>query len=133
MLQTLADPTMTTRILIVDDDQDIRKLLGYRLKTDGFEPIFAGDAISAVNQARKEHPDLILLDLMLPAGDGYVVMERLKAIPALEGVPVIVVSARDPSAERDRAWDAGVDAFFRKPFDYAELVSAIRKALGRPA
>lgn len=58
---------MTTRILIVDDDQDIRKLLGHRLKADGFEPIFAGDAISAVNQARKERPDLIPLDLMLPA------------------------------------------------------------------
>ena len=133
MLQTLADPEMATRILIVDDDQDIRKLVGYRLKADGFEPIFAGDAISAVNQARKEQPDLILLDLMLPAGDGYVVMERLKAMPALEGVPIIVVSARDPATERDRAWEAGVDAFFRKPFEYTELVSAIRKVLGRPA
>ena len=60
MLQTLADLEMATRILIVDDDQDIRKLLGHRLKADGFEPIFAGDAISAVNQARKEQPDLIL-------------------------------------------------------------------------
>ena len=133
MLQTLADPEMATRILIVDDDQDIRKLLGHRLKADGFEPIFAGDAISAVNQARKEQPDLILLDLMLPAGDGYVVMERLKAMPALEGVPIIVVSARDPATERDRAWEVGVDAFFRKPFEYTELVSAVRKVLGRPA
>jgi DNA-binding response OmpR family regulator len=133
MLQTLADPIVTARILIVDDDQDIRKFLGHRLKADGFEPIFAADAISAVNQARKERPDLILLDLMLPAGDGYVVMERLKAMPALEGVPVIVISARDPSTERERAWDAGVDAFFRKPFDYADLLLAIRKALGHPA
>jgi DNA-binding response OmpR family regulator len=124
---------MKTTILIVDDDQDIRKLLGHRLKADGFVPIFAGDAIAAVNQARKERPDLILLDLMLPAGDGYVVMERLKAMPALEGVPVIVVSARDPAAEHERASDAGVDAYFRKPFDYAELLSAIRKALGLPA
>jgi CheY-like chemotaxis protein len=57
------------------------------LKARGYEPFFAGDAISAVNQARKEHPDLILLDLMLPAGDGYLVVERLKAMPALEGIP----------------------------------------------
>jgi DNA-binding response OmpR family regulator len=75
------------KILIVDDDQDIRRLLGIRLKARGYEPFFAGDAISAVNQARKEHPDLILLDLMLPAGDGYLVVERLKAMPALEGIP----------------------------------------------
>jgi len=70
---------------------------------------------------------------MLPAGDGYLVMARLKAMPALEGVPVIVVSARDPATERDRAGDLGADAFFRKPFHYAELLSAIRRALGHPA
>jgi DNA-binding response OmpR family regulator len=121
------------KILIVDDDQDIRELLGHRLKADGYAPVFARDAISAVNQARHERPDLILLDLMLPAGDGYVVMERLKAMPALEGVPVIVVSARDPVTESDRSEEAGVDAFFRKPFEYSELLAAIRKALGQPA
>jgi len=70
---------------------------------------------------------------MLPAGDGYLVIERLKAMPALEGVPVIVISARDPVTERDRAGDLGVQAFFRKPFDYGELVSAIHRALGRAA
>jgi DNA-binding response OmpR family regulator len=122
-----------TKILIVDDDQDIRELLGHRLKADGYSAVFARDAISAVNQARHERPDLILLDLMLPAGDGYIVMERLKAMPALEGVPVIVVSARDPVTERERSSAAGVDAFFRKPFAYSELLVAIRKALGQPA
>jgi two-component system response regulator MtrA len=118
------------KILIVDDDQDIRRLLGIRLKSRGYEPFFAGDAISAVNQARKEHPDLILLDLMLPAGDGYLVMERLKAMPALEGIPVIVVSARDPVAEEERFIQSGADTFFRKPFDYDELRTAIELALG---
>jgi DNA-binding response OmpR family regulator len=116
------------KILIVDDDEDIRRLLGIRLKARGYEPFFAGDAISAVNQARKEHPDLILLDLMLPAGDGYLVVERLKAMPALEGIPVIVVSARDP--EEERFIQSGADAFFRKPFDYDELLTAIELALG---
>src|SRR5215211_8763670 len=92
--------------------------------------VLRGRAISAVNQARKEHPDLILLDLMLPAGDGYLVMERLKAMPALEGIPVIVVSARDPVAEEERFIQSGADAFFRKPFDYDELLTAIELALG---
>ncbi|HYY34269.1 MAG TPA: response regulator [Gaiellaceae bacterium] len=122
------------KILIVDDDQDIRQLLGHRLKAQGFEAVFAGDAISAVNQARKEQPDLILLDLSLPAGDGYIVMDRLKAMPALEGIPVIVVSARDPQTEEERLAQSGADAFFRKPFDYDQLLTAISRALGlRPA
>jgi DNA-binding response OmpR family regulator len=118
------------KILIVDDDQDIRRLLGVRLKAKGYEAVFAGDAISAVNQARHERPDLILLDLGLPAGDGYVVMERLKAMPALEGIPVIVISARDPLVEEEHLAEAGADSFFRKPFDYDELVVAIGRALG---
>jgi CheY-like chemotaxis protein len=67
---------------------------------------------------------------MLPAGDGYLVMERLKAMPALEGIPVIVVSARDPMAEEERFIESGADAFFRKPFDYDELRTAIELALG---
>jgi CheY-like chemotaxis protein len=118
------------KILIVDDDQDIRHLLSHRLKSQGYEAVFAGDAIAAVNQARKEEPDLILLDLALPAGDGYLVMERLRAMPALEGIPVIVVSARDPVSEQERLAQAGADAFFRKPIDHEALMTAIRRALG---
>jgi CheY-like chemotaxis protein len=118
------------KILVVDDDQDIRQLLGHRLKAERYEAVFAGDAIAAVNQARKEQPDLILLDLSMPAGDGYVVMERLKAMPALEGIPVIVVSARDPVTEEERFAQSGADAYFRKPFDYDELLTAISRALG---
>jgi DNA-binding response OmpR family regulator len=118
------------KILIVDDDPDIRQLLGHRLKARGYEAVFAGDAIAAVNQARKEKPDLILLDLAMPAGDGYVVMERIKAMPALEGTPVIIVSARDPLSEEQRLLTSGADAFFRKPFDYEELLTAISRALG---
>jgi CheY-like chemotaxis protein len=118
------------KILIVDDDSDIRSLLGIRLKAKGHEPVFAGDAISAVNQARKEQPELILLDLMMPAGDGYVVMERLKAMPALEGIPVIVLSALDPKTQETKLAGAGAEAFFQKPFDHDELVAAIERALG---
>lgn len=121
---------MAAKILIVDDDQDIRQLLGHRLKARGYDAVFAGDAISAVNQARKEKPDLILLDLSMPAGDGYVVMERMKAMPALEGTPVIIVSARDPLSEEQRFIDSGAAAFFRKPFDYEQLLNAISRALG---
>jgi CheY-like chemotaxis protein len=66
----------------------------------------------------------------MPAGDGNVVLERLKAMPALEGTPVIIVSALDPLAEEPRFVDAGADAFFRKPFDHEQLLTAIARALG---
>lgn len=82
--------------------------------------------------ARKEEPDVILLDLGLPAGDGKVVMQRLRAMPALEGIPVIVVSARDLSLERAELLEAGAAALFQKPFDYDELLAAIGRELGEP-
>jgi two-component system response regulator MtrA len=73
------------KILIVDDDQDIRRLLAHRLKNEGFETAFAGDAIAAVNAACKAEPDPILLDLGLPAGDRRVAIERMKAIRRSRG------------------------------------------------
>jgi DNA-binding response OmpR family regulator len=132
MLQTMSNLVAKAKILIVDDDQDIRRLLAHRLKAESYETVFASDAISAVNMARREEPNLILLDLGLPAGDGYVVMERLKAMPALEGIPIIIVTARDVGAERERIAQAGADAIFGKPFDQERLLTAIRGALGEP-
>jgi DNA-binding response OmpR family regulator len=132
MVQSVKQAMANAKILIVDDDQDIRRLLGHRLKADDYQTVFASDAISAVNMARKEEPELILLDLGIPAGDGYVVMERLKAMPALEGIPVIIVTARDVRAEKEHAAIAGADAIFQKPFELDRLMAAIRSALGEP-
>ncbi len=132
MLEVCTTEMAKAKILIVDDDQDIRRLLGHRLRHEGYEAAFAGDAIAAVNMARKEEPDVILLDLGLPAGDGKVVMQRLRAMPALEGIPVIVVSARDLSLERAELLEAGAAALFQKPFDYDELLAAIGRELGEP-
>ena len=79
--------------------------------------------------AQKENPDLVLLDLGLPAGDGFVVLDRLKKAPALSTIPVIVLSARDPVANRDRALQAGARAYFHKPADMRELLETIREQL----
>jgi len=118
------------RILIVDDDQDMRRGLNIRLRANGYETAFAQDAITAVSEARKGNPDLIILDIGLPGGDGFVVMKRLQDIASLACTPVIVLSARDPMANEQRALDAGAAAFFQKPADNEELLTAIRKALG---
>lgn len=118
------------KILIVDDDPDLRAGLSIRLRANGYDTVFAADAMSAISQARKTSPDLILLDLGLPGGDGFVVMQRLNMIPALAVIPVIVVSARDREANENRVAMAGAVAFLQKPYDDAELLAEIQGALG---
>jgi DNA-binding response OmpR family regulator len=118
------------KILIVEDDADIR--LGYHvlLKANQYETFFASDGMSAITEARKVQPDLIVLDLGLPAGDGFVVLDRLKANTYLSVVPVIVVSGRNLQASKDRALKAGAKAFLQKPWDDKELLGVIGKLLG---
>jgi DNA-binding response OmpR family regulator len=118
------------KILIVDDDPDVRLGLHIRLKANDYEVIFAADGMASIAEARKHMPDLIILDLGLPAGDGFSVMERLKANDRLSLIPVIVLSARDRSANMDRALKAGAKAFLQKPVDNAQLLSVIHKVLG---
>ena len=120
------------KILIVDDDPDVRHGMHLRLKANHYDTFFAADALSSMVEARKHAPDLIILDLGLPAGDGFVVMERLKSIPSLAVIPIIVVSARDARANQERAVKAGAKAFLQKPVDNAELLAVIRQALGEP-
>jgi DNA-binding response OmpR family regulator len=121
------------KILIVDDDPDVRLGLHVRLKANHYNVIFAADGMASIAEARKHLPDLIILDLGLPAGDGFSVMERLKANDSLSLIPVIVVSARDLNANMDRALKAGAKAFLQKPVTNSELLAVIRKALGEPA
>jgi len=118
------------KILVIDDDQDLALGLKVRLRANNYTTVFATDAVSAISQAVKENPDLILLDLGLPAGDGFVVMERLDNIESLSSVPVIVMSARDPQGHRDRALGAGAKAYIQKPVDNDELLATIGKVLG---
>jgi DNA-binding response OmpR family regulator len=118
------------KILIVEDDPDIRQLINLRLRSQRYETAFAGDAIAAMTVARKESPDVIVLDLGLPGGDGFLIMERMKAIASLSATPVIVVTARDPATSRERAVAAGAHAFLQKPIDWAELSAAVESALG---
>jgi len=117
-------------ILIVDDDPDVRLGLHIRLKANHYNIIFAADGMASIAQARRHLPDLIILDLGLPAGDGFSVLERLRANDSLSLIPVIVVSARDVTANMDRALRAGAKAFLQKPVDNAQLLSVIRKVLG---
>jgi len=118
------------KILIIDDDQHLLLGLTARLKANGYSVVSAMDAISAIAAARKEAPDLIILDLGLPAGDGFLVLERMRSLTDLVATPVIVLSAWDPAENKRRALDAGAVAFFQKPPDNREFLTTIRHALG---
>jgi DNA-binding response OmpR family regulator len=119
----------TTKILVVDDNPTIRKGLGVRLRANGYEVLFAGDAIAATAALVTERPDLVILDLGLPCGDGFVVMERLRNNDRLANIPVIVLTGRELAGNRDRALEAGATAFFQKPVEDRNLLFAVRKAL----
>jgi len=122
----------TKKILLVDDDPDVRLAMHVRLKANGYDTCFASDALSSVTEARKQQPDVIILDLGLPGGDGFVVIERLKRHPALAVIPIIVVSARDVSGNKERAIKAGAKVYLQKPVENAELLANIRQTLGEP-
>ena len=117
------------KILIVDDDPDLRRALKLRLRAHHYETLQAGDGYAAIAVAQKERPNLIILDLGLPAGDGYVFLERLQNHDTLCDIPVIVLTARDAQSSEKRCVDAGAAAFFQKPADNNELLEVIRATL----
>jgi two-component system KDP operon response regulator KdpE len=118
------------KILVVDDDSDLVRALRLRLRANNYDVATASDGYTAIAQAQKERPALIILDLGLPVGDGFVVLDRLQSSDILSGVPVIVLSARDPQTNEERALKAGAAAFFQKPADNDELLNVIRVSLG---
>jgi DNA-binding response OmpR family regulator len=113
------------KVLIVEDDADIRGLLSARLRQHSYDTAIATDGMSALAVARREQPDLIVLDLGLPAGDGFTVMERMRAITSLADVPVVVVTARDAATNREKAESFGAVAFVEKPIDFDQLLETI--------
>jgi DNA-binding response OmpR family regulator len=121
------------KILVVDDDRSYLKFTTVNLNHAGYDVVAAVDAVGAISTAVKEAPDLIILDIGLPGGNGFVVMERLRSNLALMGIPIIVVTARNEDANRPMALRAGACELLQKPVMAETLLGEIRKALGRPA
>lgn len=119
------------RILIADDDPGMRLALAIRLRANNYEITCAGDGLSVVAEARKHLPDLILLDLGMPAGDGFLVLSMLRADSQEPeaAIPVIVLTGRELSGNMDRALDAGATMFLQKPVETDRLLTAIQQAL----
>ena len=116
------------KILIIDDDRD--QVAGLRLEAHGYDVVGASDAVQAISVALKEFPDLVLLDIGLPGGDGHKVLDLLQSLTPTSTLPVIVLSAMEPALHRDRMLNAGAVAYFQKPVDNAALLEAIDDAIG---
>lgn len=117
------------KVLLVEDDPKIALAFGIRLKSMGYTVVTAGDAVNAVSQVRKSKPDVVLLDISLPGGDGFIVAERLNNLIDGAATPIIFITASQRPDLRERAMKLGAVAFLRKPFHATELADAIESAL----
>jgi CheY-like chemotaxis protein len=116
-------------VLLVDDDSVFLLAIGVRLKGMGYTVCTSKDALSAVSAVRKNNPDVVVLDVSLPAGDGFLVAERLRKLSEAAATPIIIVTASENPELPRRAIRAGAVAFLKKPFDAATLANAIESAL----
>jgi len=116
-------------VLLVDDDNTILLGIGVRLKSMGYTVYTAKDAVSAVSAVRKSQPDVVVLDISLPAGDGFLVADRLQNLVGSAATPIIFMTSSDKPGLRERAKNLGAVAFLIKPFDATALADAVESAL----
>ena len=125
----------SARVLLVDDDPVIVRLLQVNFRLEGFEVQTASRGDEALATAREWGPDVVVLDVMMPGVDGWEVCERMTQDPDIRDVPVVFLSARAQDEDRERGYALGVVEYVTKPFDPAALVDIVRRALAesRPA
>jgi CheY-like chemotaxis protein len=117
-------------VLVVDDDRPTRALCRTALEDVGFRVLEAADGKAALASVRTEHPDLILLDIMMPGISGWEVTSALLADRATDEIPIVFISARTELADRMRAFDLGAQGYVTKPFDPRGLAETVAKTLG---
>jgi two-component system alkaline phosphatase synthesis response regulator PhoP len=119
------------RILVVDDDKSIVKILRGYLEQSGFDVLVAFDGETAVHTLRRERPDLLLLDLMLPDRDGWDITRLIRADPRLSAIPIIMLTARVEDTDKIVGLELGADDYVTKPFNAREVVARVRAQLRR--
>ena len=130
MSGTEAEPAQPV-VLAADDDEDILELVAFRLERSGYTVLRAHDGEEALRLAQEEHPDLVVLDVMMPKLDGFEVTRRLRADAATSSTPIILLTARAQDADVQMGFDAGADDYLRKPFSPKELRARVQAILGR--
>jgi len=118
------------KILVVEDEAELTRAIQIRLEEAGYEVLIAYDGQEALENARAENPDLIVLDLMLPKMDGYKVCRMLKFDEKYKKIPVVMLTARAQEKDEDLGYEVGADAFITKPFKYRVLLAKIAELLG---
>jgi len=113
------------KILIIDDDENIRRLVSFNLSLDGHEILTADNGKKGYKTARSENPDLVLLDVMMPVMDGIETCKKLKDDAKTKDIPVFMLSAKGQMKDLDEAFDAGADNYITKPFDVEKLNETI--------
>ena len=119
------------KVLVVDDEPDIIRSIAIRLQSAGYDVLTAMDGLQATNIALKEKPDLIILDIGMPAGDGHVVVERLRGSTRACRIPIIILSARTGYENLQKAIEQGVEKYITKPFKSEELMAAVDEFIGK--
>jgi DNA-binding response OmpR family regulator len=119
------------RILIVEDERDVAELMRYNLAREGYDVRLAVNGADALRQARELHPEVILLDIMVPQLNGWEVCRRLKHDPDTRAVPVIMVTGRVEEGDKVLGFELGADDYVTKPFSPRELVARVRAVLRR--
>jgi CheY-like chemotaxis protein len=119
------------KILVADDERDIRELIGFTLRFAGFEVVLVADGVEAIEQAPLEKPDLILLDVRMPKVTGYDVCRHLKEDPATSAIPIVFLSAKGQDGEIQEGLDSGAVEYIVKPFTPDDLTEQVRDVLQR--
>src|SRR6187551_2114756 len=118
--------TQRPSVLVVDDEPQVVWVLEFSLQGEGYETFSAHDGMEALDQIRRHHPDLMVLDVMMPRMDGWSVLEELGKLPAAERPRVVMVTALASAMDRARAERLGAAAFVAKPFDMDDLVGVLQ-------
>jgi two-component system alkaline phosphatase synthesis response regulator PhoP len=122
---------MVRTILVVEDEKEIRDLLAHYLRKEGFAPILASDGEAALSQARREKPDLILLDILLPKVDGLEVLRMIRSDESIARTPIMMLTAKGDETDRVVGLELGADDYIPKPFSPREVVARIKAILRR--
>ncbi len=118
---------MAKKILVVDDERHIVRLVEVNLQRAGYDIVTAYDGVEALEKVQSEHPDMIVLDVMMPRMDGFEVLQNLQANPATADIPVIMLTAKAQDADIFKGWQSGVSSYLTKPFNPRELLTFVER------